>query len=1264
MSSTYTGTFQLTGSLFATDGETATISGGYGYTLSADLDANGNGTLSSQSYLGTLNFIYLYQGTTQYGTLTFQIPAIANAAVTNGSFSTFVQVPSSDPNIHFGITLSGTFSPDQTSVQENFAAVIGGTSQGYAISGSINGPGSLLLNRAPIQVTGGLANQTTLDNVAISPFQSVNINDSNPETSQTLTVTLQNPGFDPNPSANGTLTNLSGGTYDAADGIYTVTGTTAQATAALHALVFNPTVHQHSGGQIVTTNFIIGLVDNVSATGSSAVTSVKVTQTGPTPTLLAQITGDVGDWPVHNIAMDAAGNIFGVTELGGTNNEGAIFEIAKTADGYASTPTLLLASASQYDLQTAGVIVDADGNLISVTSNYYNTAALYEIAKTAGGYACTPTTLVTLPGGTDAGVTADADGNLYGMLKPISYPSTPGQIFKIAKTPGGYDTDFTIVAQLPTGDYINPINELLVEAGGNLFGTIETNSYGSAASIFEVAKTADGYGDLTVIASLSGQYNNPIGPLVEDKAGDLFGQTALEIFEIVKTASGYDSTPVTLATFATQGFNVGDPQGSLIVDARGDLFGAANTGGPFNNGAVFEIVKTANGYDPTPTIVFGYDGNFGIRPLTGVLADAAGNLYATSTYGIANGSVIKLQNSGYQVVSGGIFTGTDGNDVLQGTPDDDVFDGAGGNDTVSYSNATAGVVVNLSVTGPQDTVGAGSDKLISIENLAGSSYNDSLTGDAGNNVLSGGSGNDVLWGLGGSNVLDGGDGIDTAAYALSPWNYYVTVDGGGGYTVEGPGAGSAGSVTDTLTDIEQVSFDGTGQTLSLAQFAAQSFNPLQYIASYGDLIQAFGDDQQKGVQHFLANGYQEGRSPVAFNALQYIASYGDLITALGDNATAGYEHYIKYGYYEGRYPAAFNPLQYIASNPDLIASLGDNQTAATEQYILQGYAHGRTTGAFNALQYIASYGDLITALGANPTAGYEHFIKYGYSEGRNPFAFNALQYVASNPDLIASLGDNLTAAAQEYIQQGYAQGRPTSGFDPLEYIASYGDLITSLGDNAAAGYDHYIKNGYFEGRNPTAFNALEYLASNPDLALTYGSNTQAGVEQYIQHGYAQGRAVNTFDAVAYLLSYPDLQAAGLTAQSALLHYLNYGVKEGRAPLGQFGIEQTQHALSLGTQLSDTIGTAGDEDWFSVNLTAGQNYTLTLSGADSASGSLPDPRLELHSATGTLIASDNDSGPGKDALIHVTAPTTGTFYLLAAANFPSGTGTYKILAAVG
>jgi Ca2+-binding RTX toxin-like protein len=110
---------------------------------------------------------------------------------------------------------------------------------------------------------------------------------------------------------------------------------------------------------------------------------------------------------------------------------------------------------------------------------------------------------------------------------------------------------------------------------------------------------------------------------------------------------------------------------------------------------------------------------------------------------------------------------------------DNVLDGAGGTDRVLYALATAGVTVSLASSGAQNTGGSGLDTLVSIEQLIGSDYADTLTGNAGANVLGGGAGDDTLNGGAGTDTLSGGTGADTMTGGDGDDRYYVDQVGDG-----------------------------------------------------------------------------------------------------------------------------------------------------------------------------------------------------------------------------------------------------------------------------------------------------------------------------------------------------------------------------------------------------------------------------------------------------------------------------------------------------
>ncbi|MGD9507770.1 MAG: sulfatase-like hydrolase/transferase [Geminicoccaceae bacterium] len=92
----------------------------------------------------------------------------------------------------------------------------------------------------------------------------------------------------------------------------------------------------------------------------------------------------------------------------------------------------------------------------------------------------------------------------------------------------------------------------------------------------------------------------------------------------------------------------------------------------------------------------------------------------------------------------------------------------------------------------------------------------------------------------------------------------------------------------------------------------------------------------------LTIGAVIGPAQAAIDGLQYIASYPDLIRAFGADPVAGQAHYERYGRAEGRSPDSFDERQYLASYADLRAAFGTDGRAATIHYIQRGFTEGRT----------------------------------------------------------------------------------------------------------------------------------------------------------------------------------------------------------------------------------------------------------------------------------------------------------------------------------
>ncbi len=134
---------------------------------------------------------------------------------------------------------------------------------------------------SPLTIAGAAAGQSTNDQTPITVFPQVTITDGNVGQTETVTATLS-------AAANGKLTNLGGGSYNATTGVYTDTGSAAAVTSALDGLVFTPTAHQVAAGGTVTTGFTIHVANTVGSSASDATSSVVSTAAPATnPGLLA-----------------------------------------------------------------------------------------------------------------------------------------------------------------------------------------------------------------------------------------------------------------------------------------------------------------------------------------------------------------------------------------------------------------------------------------------------------------------------------------------------------------------------------------------------------------------------------------------------------------------------------------------------------------------------------------------------------------------------------------------------------------------------------------------------------------------------------------------------------------------------------------------------------------------------------------------------------------------------------------------------------------
>jgi Ca2+-binding RTX toxin-like protein len=255
-------------------------------------------------------------------------------------------------------------------------------------------------------------------------------------------------------------------------------------------------------------------------------------------------------------------------------------------------------------------------------------------------------------------------------------------------------------------------------------------------------------------------------------------------------------------------------------------------GGTTYIGATSGVIVNLNLAGVQNTVGAGLDTLVSIENLTGSnFRDAlAGNSSTNVLSGLAGNDILAGAGGTDQLFGG------DGNDLLNGGTHNDLLIGGLGSDTADYGTytigrqpvigATAGVTVNLNLAGAQNTRGAGSDTLVSIENLTGSDFHDVLTGNSANNVLTGragndtlngGNGNDTLQGDSGNDTLNGGDGIDTVSYRTATAGVTVEISDYGGESTGGGG-------NDDFEEIENLIGSNFNDMIYGTNFSGGTFN--------------------------------------------------------------------------------------------------------------------------------------------------------------------------------------------------------------------------------------------------------------------------------------------------------------------------------------------------------------------------------------------------------------------------------------------------------
>jgi uncharacterized repeat protein (TIGR03803 family) len=393
-------------------------------------------------------------------------------------------------------------------------------------------------------------------------------------------------------------------------------------------------------------------------------------------TVLYYFTGQTdGGYPESQLIFDAAGNLYGTTAYGGSLSDcngygcGTVFELSPSSGGWSEN---VLYSFQGYSSDgsnpTSPLLFDGAGNLYGTTSQggSEDEGTVFELSPSLSG-AWNETILHTFTDtyfGNDgaypaAGVIFGPGGSLFGTTTQGDQ-NRGGIVYELTNFAGAWEERvvYRFSARFHEGGGGYP-NGSLLSRGGALYGTSESGGSYKYGSVFKLAKITDRTWSFTVLHSFSrggeGGYN-PSASLISDADGNFYSVTphggVNGYGTAFKLTAASDYAETVMHSFSGDPSGA-EPQSGLAFDSSGNLYGTTYEGGAHNLGTVFRLVPGSGGW--TESVLHSFKGGTdGASPQAPVIAGADGNLYGTTPIGGAPGkcegpgcgTLYKLSKSG------------------------------------------------------------------------------------------------------------------------------------------------------------------------------------------------------------------------------------------------------------------------------------------------------------------------------------------------------------------------------------------------------------------------------------------------------------------------------------------------------------------------------------------------------------------------------------------------------------------------------------------
>jgi len=361
--------------------------------------------------------------------------------------------------------------------------------------------------------------------------------------------------------------------------------------------------------------------------------------------ILTSFNGSDGQYPQGSILLDRSGNIFGVTQYGGTGNTGVVYELVNEGGGRYFNRTLYnFACGTDGGYPLGGLVADSSGNLYGATAGCgaHSVGVIYELARSGATY--TERVIYTFTGGPDgaypyADLAIDSQGRLDGTTVQGGGGGCRGGcgvLFQLVRN-GGKWTERVLHQFKNNGvDGRYPDAGITLDSKGNIYGTTSAGGADQYGIVFRLSPDKTGYQE-TILHYFYGVNDGCTlySGVALDSSSNLYGVTYGcgkygygTVYQFKRSGKKHVNN-VVLQFNGSNGQLPMDSGGKVAVDYSGNVYGTATLGGAYGSGTVFKLTGGSfvytdlHDFDPS-------NRTDGFYPEGGVSLDHAGSLYGTT----------------------------------------------------------------------------------------------------------------------------------------------------------------------------------------------------------------------------------------------------------------------------------------------------------------------------------------------------------------------------------------------------------------------------------------------------------------------------------------------------------------------------------------------------------------------------------------------------------------------------------------------------------